>query len=95
MKELAEEASSLGIRLEFNMISDPVTPLLLTAENLNLREGEALFFNSIMHLHRFVKESRGSLKAILQAIKRLNPALLTGGRTRREPQWPLLSWEIY
>ncbi|KAJ6305268.1 hypothetical protein OIU77_019030 [Salix suchowensis] len=77
MKELAEEASSLGIRLEFNMISDPVTPLLLTAENLNLREGEALFFNSIMHLHRFVKESRGSLKAILQAIKKLNPALLT------------------
>ncbi|KAJ6919067.1 scarecrow-like 3 [Populus alba x Populus x berolinensis] len=40
-------------------------------------EGEALFVNSIMHLHKFVKESRGSLKAILQAIKKLNPALLT------------------
>ncbi|KAK3221064.1 hypothetical protein Dsin_015034 [Dipteronia sinensis] len=42
----------------------------LTEENLNLREGEALFVNSIMHLHKYVKESRGSLKAILQAIKR-------------------------
>ncbi|KAJ6996822.1 DELLA protein GAI1 [Populus alba x Populus x berolinensis] len=30
-----------------------------------------------MHLHKFVKESRGSLKAILQAIKKLNPTLLT------------------
>ncbi|KAJ6996821.1 scarecrow-like 3 [Populus alba x Populus x berolinensis] len=77
LKELAEEASSLGIRLEFNLVSEPVSPLLLTTENLNLREGEALFVNSIMHLHKFVKESRGSLKAILQAIKKLNPTLLT------------------
>lgn len=77
MKELAEEASSLGIRLEFNLVSEPVSPLLLTTEHLNLREGEALFVNSIMHLHKFVKESRGSLKAILQAIKKLNPTLLT------------------
>ncbi|KAL5746627.1 hypothetical protein ACOSP7_027773 [Xanthoceras sorbifolium] len=30
-----------------------------------------------MHLHKYVKESRGSLKAILQAIKKLNPTFLT------------------
>ncbi|EEF48764.1 DELLA protein GAI1, putative [Ricinus communis] len=77
MKVLAEDASSLGVSLEFNMILESVTPSLLTRENLNLRDGEALFFNSIMHLHKFVKESRGSLKAILQAIKRLSPTLLT------------------
>ncbi|CAK7355418.1 unnamed protein product [Dovyalis caffra] len=77
MKALSQDASALGIRLEFNMISDPVTPLLLTTENLDLREGEALFVNSIMHLHEFVKESRGYLKAILQAFKKLSPTLLT------------------
>ncbi|KAF2309307.1 hypothetical protein GH714_001560 [Hevea brasiliensis] len=77
MKVLAEDASSLGISLEFNMISEQITPSILTRENLNLREGEALFVNSIMNLHKFVKESRGSLKAILQAIKKLNPTLLT------------------
>ncbi|OMO78488.1 Transcription factor GRAS [Corchorus capsularis] len=77
MKSLTMDASSLGIALEFNMISEPVTPSLLTRENLNLREGEALFINSITHLHKYVKESRGSLKAILQAIKKLSPALIT------------------
>ncbi|OMO89455.1 Transcription factor GRAS [Corchorus olitorius] len=77
MKSLTMDASSLGIALEFNMISEPVTPSLLTRENLNLREGEALFINSITHLHKYVKESRGSLKAILQAIKKLGPALIT------------------
>ncbi|XP_021299537.1 scarecrow-like protein 23 [Herrania umbratica] len=77
MKSLVEDASSLGISLEFHMIPEPLTPSLLTRENLNLREGEALFINSIMHLHKYVKESRGSLKAILQAIRKLGPTLLT------------------
>lgn len=77
IKSVAHDATSLGINLEFFKISEPVTPSLLTKENLDLREGEALFVNSIMHLHKYVKESRGSLKAILQAIKRLNPTLLT------------------
>ncbi|KAJ8762661.1 hypothetical protein K2173_010682 [Erythroxylum novogranatense] len=77
MKVLVEDAKSLGMALEFNMISQPVTLSLLTRENLNLKEDEALFVNSIMHLHKFVKESRGSLKAILQAIKKLSPASLT------------------
>lgn len=77
MKILVDDASTLGLTLEFNMISGPVTPSVLTKENLNLREGETLFVNSIMHLHEFVKESRGSLKAILQAIKKLRPTVLT------------------
>jgi|UniRef100_A0A2N9E9H6 hypothetical protein len=77
MKALVDNASTLGLILEFNMISGPVTPSVLTNENLNLREGEALFVNSIMHLHEYVKESRGSLKAILQAIKKLGPTVLT------------------
>ncbi|GAV73502.1 GRAS domain-containing protein [Cephalotus follicularis] len=77
LKVLLEDASSLGIDLEFNVISDSPTPSLLTRENLKLREGEALFVNSVMHLHKYAKESRGSLKAILQAIKKLGPTLLT------------------
>ncbi|KAJ7948973.1 DELLA protein [Quillaja saponaria] len=77
MKTLVEEANSLGMPMEFHLISEPATPSLLTKENLNLREGEALFFNSIMHLHKYVKESRSSLKAILQAIKKLSPTVLT------------------
>ncbi|KAL3503758.1 hypothetical protein ACH5RR_038207 [Cinchona calisaya] len=74
---VVDEGSSLGMSLEYNIITGPVTPSLLSKENLGIREGEELFVNSIMHLHKFVKESRGSLKTILQAIKRLGPVLLT------------------
>ncbi|KAF5728112.1 hypothetical protein HS088_TW21G00255 [Tripterygium wilfordii] len=77
MKGLIEDAKSQGVSLEFDMVSEPLTPSLLTREKLNLREGEALFVNGIMHLHKYVKESRGSLKVILQAIKKLGPTLLT------------------
>ncbi|KAK6934756.1 Transcription factor GRAS [Dillenia turbinata] len=51
--------------------------LHLTKESLDLREGDPLFVNSIMHLHKYVKESRGSLTAVLQAIRNLRPTLLT------------------
>ncbi|XP_065858840.1 GRAS family protein RAD1-like [Euphorbia lathyris] len=77
MKNLVEYAKSLGVSLHFNMVSEPVTPSLLTKETLGLKEGEEVFFNSVMRLHNFVNESRGSLKAILQSIKKLNPTLLT------------------
>ncbi|GMN53743.1 hypothetical protein TIFTF001_022882 [Ficus carica] len=77
MSAVAEEASSLGIPLQFNLLSEPVTPSLLTREKLELRDGEALFVNGFMHLHQYVKESRGSLKAILQALKKLAPTVLT------------------
>ncbi|XP_057487651.1 GRAS family protein RAD1-like [Actinidia eriantha] len=80
IKGLIDEAGALGIPLEFHVITESVvTPCLLTKEklNINLGEGEALFVNSIMHLHKYVKESRGSLKAILQAIKKLGPTLVT------------------
>ncbi|KAM1234747.1 hypothetical protein FF1_004276 [Malus domestica] len=59
MRALMEEATSLGMLTEFNLISELVTPSLLTRENLDLREGEALFINSIMHL----RKSRGSIFA--------------------------------
>ncbi|KAI3466307.1 hypothetical protein Pfo_022970 [Paulownia fortunei] len=77
MQGFCEEAISLGISLEFNLVADQVSPLSLTREKLDLREEEALFVNSIMHLHKHVKESRGSLKTILQSVKKLNPSLLT------------------
>ncbi|KAG8386648.1 hypothetical protein BUALT_Bualt03G0170500 [Buddleja alternifolia] len=77
MKGLCEEAYSLGICLEFNLVAEPVSPFVLTPEKLDLREGEALFVNSMMQLHKHVKESRGSLKTLLQSIKKLNPILLT------------------
>ncbi|KAF7824374.1 DELLA protein RGL1-like [Senna tora] len=76
MSLLMEEASSFGIPLEFYIVSEPVTPSVLTKEKLNLREGEALFVNSILYLHKYVKESRGYLKAILQSIKKLCPTAL-------------------
>ncbi|KAK9152493.1 hypothetical protein Syun_010802 [Stephania yunnanensis] len=78
LNSLVHDAKSLGMSLEFNVINkENVSPSLLTKENLNLRQGEFLVMNSIMHLHKYVRESRGSLKAILQAIRKLNPALLT------------------
>ncbi|XP_073051598.1 GRAS family protein RAD1-like [Primulina eburnea] len=77
MKGLCEEANSLGICLEYHLLAEKVSISSLTREKLELREGEALFVNAMMHLHKHVKESRGSLKTILQSIKKLNPALLT------------------
>ncbi|PNY13942.1 della protein rgl1-like protein [Trifolium pratense] len=77
MNFLVEEAISLGIVLEFHIISEPATPSFLTIENLNLREGESLFVNSILKLHNYVKESRGYLKAVLQSIKKLSPIAVT------------------
>lgn len=77
MQDTIAEAESLGISVKFCRIDEAVTESLLTKENLDIREGEALFVNSIMQLHKYVKESRGSLKIILQAIKKLEPTLLT------------------
>ncbi|KAK7313897.1 hypothetical protein VNO77_39102 [Canavalia gladiata] len=77
MNVLVEEASSLRMSLEFHVISEPATPSLLTMEKLNLREGEALFVNSILKLHKYVRESRGYLKETLQSIKKLGPTTIT------------------
>lgn len=77
MKLLADDASLLGIQLEFHANVELSTPSLLNIESLQLREGDAVFVNSILHLHKYVKESRGSLKAILQEIRKLKPTLLT------------------
>ncbi|XP_059282006.1 GRAS family protein RAD1-like [Lycium ferocissimum] len=79
LKSLMEEvaATCSGIRLEFQLIKEPITASLFTREKLHVREGEALIVNSVIQLHKYVKESRGSLKTILQAIKKLGPTLLT------------------
>ncbi|KAF5191620.1 Scarecrow-like transcription factor pat1 [Thalictrum thalictroides] len=77
MKALVDDANSLGMTLQLYVVTDIVTPALFTSEKLKLREGELLIVNSIMHLHKYVKESRGSLKIILQAIKKLSPGLVT------------------
>ncbi|KAK1440101.1 hypothetical protein QVD17_05926 [Tagetes erecta] len=77
MEALVVEANSLGIELRFRLITGPATPEMLTGDNLMLKEGETLFVNSMLHLHTYVKESRGSLKTILQSIKKLGPKLLT------------------
>lgn len=79
MKELEQYAAALGVPLELNTVAEPepATPSYITKQNLDVREGEALFVNSIMHLHKYVKESRGSLKAVLTAVKKLGPTLVT------------------
>ncbi|EYU33794.1 hypothetical protein ABFS82_08G160400 [Erythranthe guttata] len=77
LKSLCEEAVSLGTFVEYHLVHEQVSPLSLTREKLYAGEEEALFVNSIMHLHKHVGESRGSLKNILQAIKKLKPTLLT------------------
>ncbi|XP_030526393.2 GRAS family protein RAD1-like [Rhodamnia argentea] len=77
MTSLAQEAASLGITLQFNIVMDPPTPSLFTREKLGIVEGEALYVNSMMQMHQYVKESRGSLKLSLQAIRKLGPTLLT------------------
>eukprot|EP01018_Ginkgo_biloba_P009091 Gb_08892 [translate_table: standard] len=75
--KLTEEAKSFGVPFEFRGISEPLIPSLLNPTSLGLREGETLVINSVLHLHKYVRESRGSLKSILQALHRLNPSILT------------------
>ncbi|KAJ8532672.1 hypothetical protein K7X08_012595 [Anisodus acutangulus] len=59
LKSLMEEvaATCSGIHLEFQLIKEPVTASLFAREKLDVREGEALIVNSIMQLHKYVKES--------------------------------------
>lgn len=80
MRALMEEATSLGMLTEFNLISEPVTPSLPTRERE--RGGEALFVNSIRHLRKYAKESRGSLKS-LEEIRSICAYI---GGTRCKPQ---------
>ncbi|KAL4554243.1 hypothetical protein LXL04_039643 [Taraxacum kok-saghyz] len=77
MEAMVAGANSIGVTVEFRLISGPATPAMLTRENLGIKDGEPLFVNSVLHLHTYVKESRGSLKTILLAIKKLGPTLLT------------------
>ncbi|MCD7465463.1 hypothetical protein HAX54_001367 [Datura stramonium] len=96
LKSLMEEVAApcSGIRLEFQVIKEPVTASLFTSERFDVREGEALTVNSIKQLHKYAKESRGSLNTILQAIKKIRPCSAFCGGTGCRPQWPFLSEKI-
>ncbi|XP_010935246.3 GRAS family protein RAD1 [Elaeis guineensis] len=77
MQAIINEANALGMPVEFRALEEAPSPSLPSIDQLQLREGEVVFVNSIMHLHKYVRENRGSLKAILTATKKLNPALVT------------------
>lgn len=77
MSRLSNEAAKTGIQFEYNFVREHVSALLLSREKLGLKEEEAVVVNSIMQLHKHVRESRGSLKTILQSIKKMSPKVLT------------------
>ncbi|XP_057795207.1 GRAS family protein RAD1-like [Salvia miltiorrhiza] len=76
MRILCKEAAAVGISLEYSFVREQVSASTLTREKLGMEEA-AVFVNSVMQLHRHVRESRGSLKKILQSIKKLGPKVVT------------------
>ncbi|MQL93360.1 hypothetical protein Taro_025997 [Colocasia esculenta] len=73
-RELEEHAEGLGLRLEFAAVDGSMENL--TPERFAVAEGEVLAVNSIFHLHRVVKESRGALNTALRAVHGLRPKVL-------------------
>lgn len=73
-RELEEHAEGLGLRLEFSVIGGSLENL--TPRSFGVAEGEALAVNSVFHLHRVVKESRGALNSALRAVHGLRPRVL-------------------
>ncbi|CAM6104909.1 unnamed protein product [Calypogeia fissa] len=74
-EELARVAAEAKVPFEFLAVEGPLEDL--KRSKLELREGEALAVNSVLQLHCVVKESRGSLNAVLQSIHELSPKILT------------------
>lgn len=72
--DLEAYAQSLGLHLEFSAVKSSLENL--TAEDIKLEDGEVLVVNSILHLHRMVKESRGTLHSVLKAISELSPKMM-------------------
>ncbi|KAJ7544200.1 hypothetical protein O6H91_09G069200 [Diphasiastrum complanatum] len=72
---LTKVAESLHIRFEFRIVTEAVESIQQNL--LDMRSGEALAINSIFQLHCVVKESRRSLKSVLQSIRELSPKVLT------------------
>ncbi|KAG6546933.1 hypothetical protein Mapa_011549 [Marchantia paleacea] len=74
-RELATCAALHGVPFEFRVVTESLENLRRSM--LELRDGEALAVNSMLQLHCVVKESRGSLNAVLQSIHELAPKILT------------------
>ncbi|KAG6547205.1 hypothetical protein Mapa_011457 [Marchantia paleacea] len=74
-EELVEIAKSRNIPFEFRAVTESLENMQRSM--LELRDGEALAVNSVLQLHCVVKESRGSLNAVLQTIHELSPKILT------------------
>ncbi|RZC88753.1 hypothetical protein C5167_031127 [Papaver somniferum] len=65
-EELEVYARSLGLNFEFSLVESNLEKL--KKEDFNLYEGEVVVVNSILQLHCVVKESRGALNSVLQAL---------------------------
>ncbi|KAF5730928.1 hypothetical protein HS088_TW19G00530 [Tripterygium wilfordii] len=72
--ELEEYAKDLGLTLEFSAVKSDLENL--RPEDVKTFDGEVLVVNSILQLHRVVKESRGALNSVLQIIHELSPKTL-------------------
>ncbi|KAI4384175.1 hypothetical protein MLD38_002363 [Melastoma candidum] len=69
--DLQDHARQLGLKMEFQIVRSNFEDLRV--EDFRLEEGEAVAVNSILQLHRVVKESRGALNSVLQVVHRLSP----------------------
>ncbi|XP_002965807.2 scarecrow-like protein 21 [Selaginella moellendorffii] len=74
-EELSRLAESLELQFEFRAVTQAVESL--QRGMLDVRDGEAMAINSAFQLHCVVKESRRSLKSVLQSIHELSPKILT------------------
>nr|GMD30144.1 DELLA protein RGL1-like [Ipomoea batatas] len=73
-EELKDYASGHGINLEFSIVESNLETL--KASDIKIVDGEVLAVNSVLQLHRVVKESRGALNSVLQIIHELSPKIL-------------------
>ncbi|KAI4382498.1 hypothetical protein MLD38_008455 [Melastoma candidum] len=69
--DLQDHVRLLGLKLELQIVWSNFEDLGL--EDFSLEEGGAVVVNSILQLHRVVKESRGALNSVLQVVYRLSP----------------------
>ncbi|KAL5991174.1 ssDNA endodeoxyribonuclease [Asimina triloba] len=67
-------AKGRGIDFELSAVESKLEDL--KPEHFNCYPGEVLVVNSILQLHRVVKESRGALNSVLQVIHELSPKAL-------------------
>lgn len=71
---LREYANTLRVNLKFCLVESSLEDLRAT--DITSFEGEVLVVNSILQLHRVVKESRGALNSVLKVVHELGPKVL-------------------